>query len=268
MQDYYKISEISKLYGIGVDSLRYYERIGLLNPKRGKNNYRLYSLNDLYKLNIIRDLRPLNFSMAQIKKYTEQLSLENTFDVLSEERMNIKKQITELIDIDKSLEERMNIINTSLSYEIDVFKVLSFPKRPCVQLNTNIRRDEEADFAIQRLHSKYEDKIFNLGKNPIGSTIYIEDLRNDNYGLFRSVFYILDNDDEYDLSLEEGDYLSYFYKGGYRQSPDQFRKILNYAKENNIKLNSSLYEIYHIDNRYTVKEDEFITEIQVKILSY
>ena len=99
MQDYYKISEISKLYGIGVDSLRYYERIGLLNPKRGKNNYRLYSLNDLYKLNIIRDLRPLNFSMAQIKKYTEQLSLENTFDVLSEERMNIKKQITELIDI-------------------------------------------------------------------------------------------------------------------------------------------------------------------------
>ena len=26
MKDYYKISEISKLYGIGADSLRYYER--------------------------------------------------------------------------------------------------------------------------------------------------------------------------------------------------------------------------------------------------
>ena len=57
MKDYYKISEISKLYGIGVDSLRYYERLGLIHPKRDTNGYRLYHLKDIYKLNLIRDLR-------------------------------------------------------------------------------------------------------------------------------------------------------------------------------------------------------------------
>ena len=55
MKDYYTISEISKLYGIGTDSLRYYEEAGALEPKRGKNNYRLYRLKDVYRLNIIRD---------------------------------------------------------------------------------------------------------------------------------------------------------------------------------------------------------------------
>ena len=39
MKDYYKISEISRLYGIGADSLRYYERAGIITPKRGENGY-------------------------------------------------------------------------------------------------------------------------------------------------------------------------------------------------------------------------------------
>ena len=33
MKDYYKINEIARLYGIGVDSLRYYEKLGILKPR-------------------------------------------------------------------------------------------------------------------------------------------------------------------------------------------------------------------------------------------
>ena len=47
MKNYYKIGEISKLYGIGTDSLRYYEELGILHPKRDSNGYRLYNLKDM-----------------------------------------------------------------------------------------------------------------------------------------------------------------------------------------------------------------------------
>ena len=43
MKDYYKINEIARLYGIGVDSLRYYEKLGILKPRRDTNGYRLYN---------------------------------------------------------------------------------------------------------------------------------------------------------------------------------------------------------------------------------
>ena len=46
MKDYYKINEIARLYGIGVDSLRYYEKLGILKPRRDTNGYRLYNLKD------------------------------------------------------------------------------------------------------------------------------------------------------------------------------------------------------------------------------
>ena len=36
MKQYFKIGEISKLYQIGVDSLRYYEELGLLRQREVK----------------------------------------------------------------------------------------------------------------------------------------------------------------------------------------------------------------------------------------
>ncbi len=83
MKDYYTVGEISRLYGIGTDSLRYYEEIGALSPKRGKNNYRLYSLKDIYRLNIIRDLLTLGVSMKQIREYLDCQNMESTFRLLS-----------------------------------------------------------------------------------------------------------------------------------------------------------------------------------------
>ena len=71
MKNYYKINEIAQLYGISTDSLRYYERLGILHPRRDTNGYRLYDLKDMYKLTVIRDLRQLDFPMAKIKDYLE-----------------------------------------------------------------------------------------------------------------------------------------------------------------------------------------------------
>ncbi|GML02903.1 MerR family transcriptional regulator [Clostridioides difficile] len=48
MKDYYKIGEISKIYGIGRDSLMYYEEIGILRPVRDINGYRMYNISVSY----------------------------------------------------------------------------------------------------------------------------------------------------------------------------------------------------------------------------
>ncbi len=49
MKKHFKIGEISKLYNIGVDSIRYYEEIGLLNPDRSESGYRHYSIHDIWR---------------------------------------------------------------------------------------------------------------------------------------------------------------------------------------------------------------------------
>lgn len=267
MRKYYKISEISKLYGISVDSLRYYERLGVLNPKRGENNYRLYSLNDLYKLNIIRELRPLNFSVQSIKDYLEDQTIEKTLELFSEEAQNIKQQIKELKSIERSLKERTALIRNYQAQQANQFEIVTLPARPCVMLNTDIQRDEEADFAIQRLHIKYEARIYDLGKRPIGSTLSKQEVLNGIYGHFNTIFYILEQSEEHEYLLPAGEYISYYYRGDYTQSSDEVLKLLDFAQNRGYSLSDDVYEIYHIDNRYTVKPSEFLTEIQARIIA-
>ena len=79
LQQFYKIGEISKLFHIGMDSIRYYEEIGILKPYRNpENNYRLYTLEDLQKITMIRELLSLNFTTAEIKEFEETRTIAST----------------------------------------------------------------------------------------------------------------------------------------------------------------------------------------------
>lgn len=62
---YYKTGELSKIYKLGRDSIKYYEKLGLLNPTRDTNSYRMYTIKDICNLNLIRELRTLDFSMQR-----------------------------------------------------------------------------------------------------------------------------------------------------------------------------------------------------------
>jgi len=52
----YVISVAAKILGIQTHTLRYYERIGIVEPSRSRGNIRLYSENDLEQLRRVKTL--------------------------------------------------------------------------------------------------------------------------------------------------------------------------------------------------------------------
>lgn len=264
MKNHYTISEISRLYGIGVDSLRYYERLGILHPQRGDNNYRLYNLKDMYKLNIIQDLRKLDFSMAQIREYLDSQTVDNTLDILHKEQALLDIQLQELKAKQQVIRDRISSLSSSGAIEADTFLLKTLPKRLCVQLNARITRDEEMDFLIEKLLGKHEDKVRDLGNQTIGAFLSKEDLAKGISNVYNSVFFILDGEtEEYDYALPAGQYLSYYYRGSYEQNARCLQHVLDYMKKNHLTAAGNPFELYEIDNRDTLKESEFLTEIQI-----
>lgn len=68
----YRISEIGQLLGLSADTLRYYEKIGLLkNVARSSGGARVYSSRDLSRLRFIRRAQSMNFSLAEIGNLLE-----------------------------------------------------------------------------------------------------------------------------------------------------------------------------------------------------
>jgi len=63
-----KISELSTATGTPADTIRYYEREGLLPvPARGENNYRFYGAAHVERLAFIRQARGLDMSLQEIR---------------------------------------------------------------------------------------------------------------------------------------------------------------------------------------------------------
>lgn len=269
MKKYYKIGEISKIYNIGKDSLIYYEKLGILNPIRDKNSYRLYSISDIWKLNLIKELRELNFSMKKIKDYIDNRSIETTRNILSEEIKLIDKKIESFNRRKNEINNRLKIIDSDiLESNFDKIELKYIEQREAIRLNGDIRKDEEADFLIKKLHEKFEGKFNILGNNNIGSIFSLDKIKEGDYDYYKSVFCFLDNEEDKEfcnMILDKGCYICYSYKGDYFKKREIFAKLFEHIALNNLVIKNDPIEIYKIDIHETAIKDEFITEIQIEV---
>ena len=68
-------TRIAERLGIGIGTLLYYERIGLLDPpERTANGYRIYSSRDLGRLKLIAKAKSLGFSLKEIDALVKGLA--------------------------------------------------------------------------------------------------------------------------------------------------------------------------------------------------
>jgi len=62
------IGRLAEQAGVNIDTIRYYERNGLLPaPQRRASGYREYALADIERLRFIRRSKALGFTLAEIK---------------------------------------------------------------------------------------------------------------------------------------------------------------------------------------------------------
>lgn len=109
-----KISEVAKLTGITVRTLHYYDEIGLLKPSRiTDSGYRLYTAQDLERLQQILFFRELDFSLSDIRRILEnpgfdrEAALGNHRELLLRKRSRIDGLIS-LVDKTLKGEEDMS----------------------------------------------------------------------------------------------------------------------------------------------------------------
>jgi len=61
------IDQIAKETGISKDSLRYYDKLGMISPKRRENGYRCYDDDDLVALQYVTVMKYAQFTLSDIK---------------------------------------------------------------------------------------------------------------------------------------------------------------------------------------------------------
>ena len=219
MRDLYQIHELAKLFGLHPDTLRYYEEKGLLHPERRENGYRVYHIQDICALNIIRAQRELGVPVEEIGAYLDRRSVAETLSFLDRQE----------------------------------------------ELQEDVILEKEIDFLLKKLEKRHGNTIKIMGKQTMGALLDRKSMRPGDYKHFSFVFFLTGPDQERDTFLPAGEYASLFYRGSYEHLEEHCQTLFQGVAALGLELDGAPLELYRIDAHDTDLEEEYLTELQVKV---
>lgn len=98
MAEYFSIGEAAKAAHTTTETLRHYDRIGLVKPSKRDEwtNYRYYTEQDIIRLNTIRALQLMDLPLHEIKKILDYDDLNKIVDFLTEAEKKADEKIATL----------------------------------------------------------------------------------------------------------------------------------------------------------------------------
>lgn len=112
------IKQAADMFGLTVDTLRYYERVGVIPPvHRNESGYRDYKTSDLNWVYLVKNLRNAGLSVESLIEFATLAQLRETQNVEAAQKQVLVDQLKEL---DEKLAE-MKQVRDLLVYKIDLY---------------------------------------------------------------------------------------------------------------------------------------------------
>ncbi|KMY50089.1 Hg(II)-responsive transcriptional regulator [Peribacillus loiseleuriae] len=105
----YRISELAEKCSVNKETIRYYERVGLLSkPSRTNAGYRIYPEETVHRMQFIKRMQDLGFSLAEIDKLLGVVDKDNErcmdmYDFLNQKVDEVQKKISDFKRIERML---------------------------------------------------------------------------------------------------------------------------------------------------------------------
>ncbi len=116
----YKIGALSKITSVPIDTIRYYEKLGVLKPlTRLPSGYRIYSDKSVQQLNFIRRAQKLGFTLREIRDLlilsnNESSACVHVRDKLQEKLTDIDSKLRSLQSLRREVQRDVDLCEKEL----------------------------------------------------------------------------------------------------------------------------------------------------------
>ena len=133
MSTFYTIAEIAKQTGLSAHTMRYYERIGLIDDvARNDGQHRRYNAEDLRWLEFLQRLRSTKMSIAQMLRYAQLRRAGNQLKSVSERRTMLEQHVGHLNAELALLQDTLLILKQKIEVYADMEQQATpFKESPC-----------------------------------------------------------------------------------------------------------------------------------------
>lgn len=95
------LAELSKKVGLPKDTIRFWEKRGLIHPRRSSNGYRTFEQEDIQRINLIKLAKEAGFTLDAISVFLDrilddQASFTDLSEILVDQLRRSQEKIREL----------------------------------------------------------------------------------------------------------------------------------------------------------------------------
>ena len=129
-QNLYTTGQLAEKAFVTIRTLRYYDKVGLLKPSHHSDGgHRLYTDEDLFRLEQILGLKFLGFSLTEIKRFLEKpKSLSESLAMQKEILKDKKERIEQAIDAIEEVENKLAEKQPDWEAILDLLRVIQLEK--------------------------------------------------------------------------------------------------------------------------------------------
>lgn len=269
MKGKFLIGELSKLFKISTDTLRYYDKIDLLKPDYEKENgYRYYGVRKFFQLSRILFFKQLDISLKDIKKYMNNKNTSNLINLLKKKEDEIDIKINNLINLKKKINGKLELLESIKEDDLNVVRLKRIPERRGVFLDiNNVKGDYEIKETLKK-NEEYMKMSSWLSEGQVYTSVLKENILKSDFSKFRYFVEVVstNNISCEDLELiSENDYACIVFSGPYEDIEKYYIILIKWIEENGYTIIGDSIEKNIVDYDFSDSEEEYISEIQIPI---
>lgn len=262
----FKIGEFSKLAHTTIRTLHYYEQKGLLLPEKidQRTNYRYYTAQQLTKMNTIKSLQQIGFSLEMIKDILNHDTLDSLDDYYELRQDELREEI-------KKMKQKQQLVKglqhkAQEGYYLEKYPVTltEIPERQVISLRKKIKSYDEETLLWNELYDYGAQQKVIYTQPPFGMTLFHDTEFKNN-----------DIDVEVQTNVS-GDYknlgnLTFYtapafkmasvtFSGSYEQMPQVTEAIALWIEMNNYQTNGLMINIPIVSPAQENNPDHWVTQ--------
>jgi DNA-binding transcriptional MerR regulator/effector-binding domain-containing protein len=251
VKDWFTVGEISSLFNLNIQTLHYYDSIGLFSPvrKRGTKGERLYQFDQFYALASIRYLKKLGYPLKRIKESMDSRNPAFALEEMRSQSAELRRRCDELARIREAIDRKVRFVEEkTASLDPGSIELKDFPERRFIPLGLEEALYRNDDFYF------YPTVVFYKGREKSFGAMLTGDAAEDESG-------------PAPLAIAGGEYLVGYHRGPYEAMEASFARIRAAGAALGLLVSEEAVNVNIIDQFVERDARNYITEVQMRAVS-
>jgi len=245
----FSIGEISQLFGLSVQSLRHYDKLGLLKPAHvdPESNYRYYSREQFLFIRFIRYFKALGMPLKDIQAVlARDMSSEVILELVRNQSSAIDRKIAELVDLKTAVDSFAERLSGVMTNQPGQVFVKQRSERTAIAYDYAIGPTNDLALAMRRVLMDVEKTHGFLTYEP-GVLASYDDFARNRIVRLKQIVVAFDNPiDAHErgngvgrvITFREGMYAAVIYEDAFDASPCYYGKLVQFIADGHFEARS------------------------------